>query len=109
MATAFSNRSSAPWSRSSARFTAATPSSSNPALLPGSSPPCRNVTHLNLLFPQTTNDTGACMRNQVIALLTALILALAVMVGCSQNRANQPSVKENVEKSLDQANLKDVK
>jgi len=48
------------------------------------------------------------MRTKFIALLTALILALAVMVGCSQNRANQPSVKENVERSLDQANLKDV-
>jgi hyperosmotically inducible periplasmic protein len=48
------------------------------------------------------------MRTKSIALLTALILALAVMVGCSQNRANQPSVKENVERSLDQANLKDV-
>jgi hyperosmotically inducible protein len=46
------------------------------------------------------------MRTKSIALLTALILALAV--GCSQNRANQPSVKENVERSLDSANLKDV-
>ena len=50
------------------------------------------------------------MRTKSIALLTALlmILALAVMVGCSQNRANQPSVKENVEHQLDSANLKDV-
>lgn len=46
------------------------------------------------------------MRTKSIALLTALLLALAV--GCSQNRANQPSVKENVERSLDSANLKDV-
>ena len=51
------------------------------------------------------------MRTKSIALLTALsfLLALAVMVGCSQNRANQPSVKENVEHQLDNANLKDVK
>lgn len=49
------------------------------------------------------------MRTKLFALLTALILATAVMIGCSQNRANTPSAKENVEKSLDQANLKDVK
>jgi len=48
------------------------------------------------------------MRTKLIALLTALTLALAVMVGCSQNRANQPSVKENIERSLDNANFKDV-
>ncbi|HTK94949.1 MAG TPA: BON domain-containing protein [Terriglobales bacterium] len=48
------------------------------------------------------------MRTKLFALLTALILATAVMIGCSQNRANTPSAKENVEKSLDQANLKDV-
>lgn len=49
------------------------------------------------------------MRTKLIALMTTLFLALAVMIGCSQNRANTPSVKENVEKSLDQNSLKDVK
>lgn len=48
------------------------------------------------------------MRTKLIALLTALFFILALAVGCSQNRANQPSVKESVERSLDQANLKDV-
>jgi hyperosmotically inducible periplasmic protein len=48
------------------------------------------------------------MRTKLLALFITLILALTVMVGCSQNRANQPSVKENVEKSLDAANFKDV-
>jgi osmotically-inducible protein OsmY len=44
--------------------------------------------------------------------LFALILALGLLAGlsaCSKQRANTPSVKENVERSLDQAGLKDVK
>jgi hyperosmotically inducible protein len=49
------------------------------------------------------------MRTKLIALLTTMFLALAVMIGCSQNRANTPSAKENVEKSLDQNSMKDVK
>ncbi len=48
------------------------------------------------------------MRTKLFALLTALLLALAVMVGCSQNRANTPSAKENVERGLDQASLKGI-
>lgn len=42
----------------------------------------------------------------------ALILALGLLAGlsaCSKQRAGTPSVKENVERSLDQAGLKDVK
>lgn len=45
---------------------------------------------------------------KLLAALAALFLMVAIVSGCSQNRANPPSVKENVEKSLDQANLKDV-
>ena len=44
--------------------------------------------------------------------LFAIILALGLLAGlsaCSKQRANTPSVKENVERSLDQAGLKDVK
>lgn len=48
------------------------------------------------------------MRTKLFVPLMALFLALAVMVGCSQNRANNPSVKENVERALDQGNLKNV-
>jgi len=43
-------------------------------------------------------------------LLTALIaLSLLFGVACSQQRANTPSVKDQVSKALDNANLKDVK
>jgi len=43
-------------------------------------------------------------------LLTALIaLSLLFGVACSQQRANTPSVKNQVSKALDNANLKDIK
>jgi hyperosmotically inducible periplasmic protein len=43
-------------------------------------------------------------------LLTAVIaLGLLFGVACSQQRANTPSVKDQVNKALDSANLKDVK
>ncbi len=48
------------------------------------------------------------MRTKLFAPLMALFLALAVMAGCSQNRANNPSAKENIERALDQGNLKNV-
>ena len=38
-----------------------------------------------------------------------LALTLAFFVGCQQQRAEQPSVEESVERSLEQAGLKDVK
>lgn len=44
--------------------------------------------------------------------LYIVILALGLLAGlsaCSKQRANTPSVKENVEQSLDNAGLKDVK
>ena len=44
--------------------------------------------------------------------LFIVILALGLLAGlsaCSKQRANTPSVKENVERSLDNAGLKDVK
>ena len=44
--------------------------------------------------------------------LFAIVLALGLLAGlsaCSKQRANTPSVKENVERALDQAGLKDVK
>ncbi len=44
--------------------------------------------------------------------LFAAVLALGLLAGlggCSKQRANPPSVKENVERALDQAGLKDVK
>lgn len=49
------------------------------------------------------------MRTKTIALLMGLCLALTLMIGCSQNRANTPSSKESVEKGLDQNSLKDVR
>jgi len=49
------------------------------------------------------------MRTKSIALLAGLCLALTMMIGCSQNRAATPSSKENVERSLDQNSLKDVR
>jgi hyperosmotically inducible periplasmic protein len=43
-------------------------------------------------------------------LLTAVIaLSLLFAVACTQQRANTPSVKDQVNKALDSANLKDVK
>ncbi len=44
--------------------------------------------------------------------LFAIVLGLVLLAGlsaCSKQRANTPSVKENVERALDQAGLKDVK
>lgn len=44
--------------------------------------------------------------------LFAMVLAFALLAGvsaCSKQRANTPSVKENVERALDQAGLKSVK
>ncbi len=44
--------------------------------------------------------------------LFAIVLALGLLAGlsaCSKQRASTPSVKENVERALDQAGLKDVK
>jgi hyperosmotically inducible protein len=49
------------------------------------------------------------MRTKTIVLLVAFSLALAIMTGCSQNRANTPAAKENVERALDQNSMKDVK
>jgi hyperosmotically inducible periplasmic protein len=43
---------------------------------------------------------------RLIAVLAALSLILTV--GCSQQRATNPSVKDNVEKSLNQAGFKDL-
>jgi hyperosmotically inducible protein len=43
---------------------------------------------------------------RLIAPIAALTLILAI--GCGQQRANNPSVKNNVESALDQANLKNI-
>jgi len=48
------------------------------------------------------------MHKKSIVLLVGLCLALTMIIGCSQNRANTPSAKENVERALDQNSLKDV-
>lgn len=48
------------------------------------------------------------MRLKLFLLLTVLLLALTLVVGCGQQRAGQPSAKENIERQFEQAGLKDV-
>jgi|SRR5205807_1620894 len=43
----------------------------------------------------------------IIAIVASLLLALSI--GCSENRANSPDVKDRVSKSLDNAGFKDLK
>jgi len=42
-------------------------------------------------------------------LVGVIVLTLAFFVGCQQQRAEQPSVEESVERSLEQTGLKDIK
>lgn len=43
----------------------------------------------------------------IIAIVASLLLALSI--GCSENRANSPDVKDQISKSLDNAGYKDIK
>jgi osmotically-inducible protein OsmY len=43
----------------------------------------------------------------IVAIFASLVLALSI--GCSENKANTPDVKQQVSKSLDNAGFKDIK
>jgi hyperosmotically inducible protein len=48
------------------------------------------------------------MKKLRLSLATVALLALGILVGCSQTSTKSPEVSDNIRKSLDQAGLKDV-
>jgi hyperosmotically inducible periplasmic protein len=49
------------------------------------------------------------MRKRMLILAVATVISLGALVGCSQQRANMPSMKDNVNNALTQNNLGEVK
>src|SRR5689334_22691736 len=58
-------------------------------------------------YPLVSSTGGIVRMKTVLAVVASLLLALSI--GCSENRANTPDVKDQVSKSLDNAGYKDVK